>query len=71
MSERDNLLGVVYKHVYASPKWGGASGGAMFSQMMAEGMSSYEDGYDIVLSENLSTSTLVSGQSHKLVIYLP
>ena len=26
-SERDNLLDVVYKHVYASPRWGGVSGG--------------------------------------------
>jgi len=27
MSERDNLLDVVYKHVYASPRWEGACGG--------------------------------------------
>lgn len=66
MSERDNLLDMVYKHVYASAKWGGAGGGAMFWQLMAEGMSSYGDGYEIVLSENPSTAALVSGQSHKL-----
>jgi mannan endo-1,4-beta-mannosidase len=64
--ERDNLLDMVYKHVYASARWGGAGGGAMFWQLMAEGMSSYGDGYEIVLSQNPSTAALVSGQSHKL-----
>ena len=50
LGERNNLLDMVYRHVYASASRGGGRGGAMFWQLMAEGMSSYRDGYDIVLS---------------------
>jgi mannan endo-1,4-beta-mannosidase len=66
MSQRYNLFDVVYKHIYASASSGGAGGGTMFWQLMAEGMSSYGDGYEIILSQNPSTAALISGQSNKL-----
>ena len=66
MGDRDNLFDVVYKHVYASASRGEAGAGAMFWQLMAEGMSSYGDGYEVVLSENPSTASFISAQSHKL-----
>ena len=66
LGERNNLLYMVYRHVNASTSRGGVGGGAMFWQLMEEGMSSYGDGYEIVLSQNPSTAALVSGQSHKL-----
>jgi len=64
--QRENIFRVVYEHIYASARWGGAGGGAMFWQLMAEGMSSYGDGYEVVLSQNPSTASLISSQSHKL-----
>ncbi|KAH9319941.1 hypothetical protein KI387_021710, partial [Taxus chinensis] len=54
--QRDNFYDTVYKHIYASASRGGASGGGMFWQLMAPGMSQYGDGYEIVLSENKSTA---------------
>ena len=66
LGERNKLLDMVYRHVYASASKGGASGGAMFWKLMAEGMSSYGDGYEIVLSQNPSTTALVFSQSHNL-----
>jgi len=65
MGERDNVFDLVYKHVYVSASRGGAGAGAMFWQLMAEGMSSYRDGYEVVLSQNSSTTSLISGQSYK------
>jgi len=64
--QRDNVFRVVYEHIYASARWGGAGGGAMFWQLMTEGMSSDGDGYEVVLSQNPSTASLISTQSHKL-----
>lgn len=66
ISQRNELFVVIYKHVYASARRGGASGGAMFWQLMAEGMDSSGDGYEIVLSQNPSTTSIISAQSHKL-----
>jgi len=66
IGQRDSLFDVVYKHIYDSASRGGAGGGAMFWQLMVEGMSSYGDGYEIVLSQNPSTASIISAQSHKL-----
>lgn len=64
--QRDNVFRVVYEHIYASARWGGAGGGALFWQLMTEGMSSDGDGYEVVLSQNPSTASLISTQSHRL-----
>lgn len=66
MGERDNLFDMVYKHVCASASRRGAGAGAMFWQLMTEGMSSNGDGYEVVLSQNPSTASIISVQSHKL-----
>eukprot|EP00253_Pinus_taeda_P034063 PITA_34063 len=66
MGDRDSLFDLIYKQIYASASGGGAGGGALFWQLLAEGMSSYGDGYEIVLSQNPSTAALISGQSNKL-----
>uniref|UniRef100_A0A0D6QZM0 mannan endo-1,4-beta-mannosidase n=1 Tax=Araucaria cunninghamii TaxID=56994 RepID=A0A0D6QZM0_ARACU len=64
--QRDNLFDSVYKHIYASANRGGASAGGMFWQLMAPGMSSYGDGYEVVLSQDISTASLIAAQSHKM-----
>eukprot|EP00253_Pinus_taeda_P006205 PITA_06205 len=66
IEQRDNLFDMVYKQIYASVSRGREGGGAMFWQLMAEGMSSYGDGYEIVLSQSPSTTSIISAQSHKL-----
>jgi len=66
MGERENLLGVFISMYMHLVRWTAVGRGAMFWQLMAEGMSSYGDGYEIVLSQNPSTAALVSGLSHKL-----
>lgn len=66
MGERDNLFDMIYKHVCASASRRGAGAGAMFWQLMTEGMSSNGDGYEVVLSQNPSTASIISVQSHKL-----
>lgn len=66
ISQRNNFLKVVYKQIYGSASRGGAGGGAMVWQLMTEGMSSYGDGYEIVLSQNPSTAAIISAQSRKL-----
>eukprot|EP01018_Ginkgo_biloba_P008525 Gb_29706 [translate_table: standard] len=45
---------------------GGAAGGGLVWQLMAEGMDSFDDGYDIVLSESPSTAAVISSQSRKM-----
>ena len=64
--QRDLLFNTVYYKVYSSAKRGGPAAGGLFWQLLTEGMSSYGDGYAIVLSENPSTASVIAQQSHKL-----
>ncbi|XP_059641293.1 mannan endo-1,4-beta-mannosidase 7 [Cornus florida] len=64
--ERDNLFKIVYYNIYSSARRGGAAGGGMFWQLLTEGMDSFRDGYEIVLSQSPSTASLIAQQSHKL-----
>ncbi|GAB4848546.1 Mannan endo-1,4-beta-mannosidase 7 [Ancistrocladus abbreviatus] len=64
--QRDQLFGTVYYKVYSSAKRGGAAAGGLFWQLLTEGMDSFRDGYEIILSESPSTANLIAQQSHKL-----
>ncbi|XP_024974705.1 mannan endo-1,4-beta-mannosidase 7 [Cynara cardunculus var. scolymus] len=64
--QRDRLFNLVYNNIYMSAKHGGAAAGGLFWQLLAEGMESFGDGYDIVLSQASSTTNLISQQGHKL-----
>ncbi|KAA8537593.1 hypothetical protein F0562_027201 [Nyssa sinensis] len=65
-NQRDQLFNTVYSAIYSSARGGGAAAGGFFWQLLTEGMDSFGDGYDIVLSENPSTATLIAQQSQKL-----
>ncbi|RVW60076.1 Mannan endo-1,4-beta-mannosidase 5 [Vitis vinifera] len=65
-SARDSFLNAVYTNIYNFAKSGGIGGGLVW-QLMAEGMQSYDDGYEIVLSQNPSTSGLITQQSNKMI----
>lgn len=64
--QRDELFNSVYYKIYFSAKRGGAAGGAMFWQLLTEGMESFDDGYGIKLGESSSTANVIAQQSHKL-----
>ncbi|CAO2204277.1 unnamed protein product [Urochloa humidicola] len=67
-AQRDAVYGVVYGKVYESARSGGPAAGALFWQLMAEGMESYGDGYEVVLGGRPSSSTagVIATQSRRL-----
>ncbi|XP_010254774.1 PREDICTED: mannan endo-1,4-beta-mannosidase 7-like [Nelumbo nucifera] len=64
--ERDILFNTVYDKIYSSARRGGAAAGGLFWQLLALGMDSLRDGYEIVLGESSSTTNVIAQQSHKL-----
>lgn len=64
--QRDLLYNTVYYKIYSSAKRGGAAAGGLFWQLLSEGMNSFGDGYEIILSQSSSTANLIAQQSHKL-----
>ncbi|KAL9691575.1 hypothetical protein QQ045_011999 [Rhodiola kirilowii] len=65
--QRDSMFNQVYYQIYASAKRGGAAAGGLFWQLLADGMDSFKDGYEINLSQGSSTANLIAQQSHKLI----
>nr|GFB95810.1 mannan endo-1,4-beta-mannosidase 7 [Tanacetum cinerariifolium] len=57
---------MVYNNIYLSAKHGGAAAGGLFWQLLAEGMESFGDGYDIVLSQGSSTVNIIGQQGRRL-----
>ncbi|KAF5193468.1 Mannan endo-1,4-beta-mannosidase [Thalictrum thalictroides] len=66
LSARDSYLNTIYSNIYNDAKNGGTFAGGIVWQIMADGMESYYDGYEIVLSQNPSTAGLISAQSQKM-----
>ncbi|KAL3845718.1 hypothetical protein ACJIZ3_003121 [Penstemon smallii] len=66
INERDLYIGNVYRDIYKFARTGGTMSGSLVWQLMAQGMDSYYDGYQIVLSQNLSTAGIISRQSHDM-----
>lgn len=67
IDERDRLFNTVYSKINSSASGGGAAVGGLFWQLLAEGMDNFRDGYEVVLSENSSTASLITQESQKLV----
>lgn len=63
---RDELFNNVYSAIYSSASGGGAAVGGLFWQLLAEGMDSFRDGYEVVLGESPSTASLIAQESQKL-----
>lgn len=64
-SARDAFLSSIYTNIYNFARNGGIGGGMVW-QILGEGMESYDDGYDIVLSQNPLTRNVISQQSKKM-----
>lgn len=65
-NQRDQIFDTVYSAIYSSARGGGAAFGGLFWQLLVEGMDSYRDGYEVILSESSSTVTLIAQESQKL-----
>lgn len=66
VEERDRVFNTVYSAVYDSARHGGVAAGSMFWQLMVDGMDNLRDGYEVVLSENQSTASLIEMESRKI-----
>lgn len=66
LTARDLYMGDVYRDIYRFARTGGTMSGSLVWQLMAEGMDSYHDGYEIILSQNPSTAAIMSRQSHAM-----
>ncbi|KAF5792216.1 putative mannan endo-1,4-beta-mannosidase [Helianthus annuus] len=66
INKRNSYMNAVYRNIYMEAKSGGTVGGGLVWQLMADGMGSYGDGYEIILSENPSTDSIISQQSHAM-----
>ncbi|XP_019223982.1 PREDICTED: mannan endo-1,4-beta-mannosidase 1-like [Nicotiana attenuata] len=66
LSSRDTFMSSVYRNIYNLAKEGGTMAGSLVWQLMAQGMENYDDGYCIVLGQNLSTTGIISGQSQSM-----
>ncbi|KAJ0733308.1 putative mannan endo-1,4-beta-mannosidase [Helianthus annuus] len=64
--KRDSYMRDVYKNIFMEARSGGTVGGGLVWQLMADGMGSYGDGYEIILSENPSTDNIMSQQSRAM-----
>ncbi|KAJ0978794.1 hypothetical protein J5N97_014268 [Dioscorea zingiberensis] len=67
VERRDALYSTVYDSVYASARVNGAGAGALFWQLLAQGMDGNRDGYEIIFSEcPYSTANIISQQSRRM-----
>ncbi|RZC48862.1 hypothetical protein C5167_017287 [Papaver somniferum] len=66
VGQRDAYFERLYNTIYACARSGGPCGGGAFWQLMAQGMDSFKDGYEVILTECPSTAALISQQSRKL-----
>lgn len=68
-NERDIFINAVYTNIYSFARTGGGSmAGGLVWQVMAEGMDSYYDGYEIILPRDPSTTALINKQSHVMKV---
>ncbi|OVA16581.1 Glycoside hydrolase [Macleaya cordata] len=66
VGQRDAYFGNLYNTIFACARSGGPCGGGLFWQIMAQGMDSFKDGYEVVLAESPSTAAVIAQQSRKL-----
>ncbi|KAF7086178.1 hypothetical protein CFC21_089504 [Triticum aestivum] len=66
VAARDDYFRMVYDAIYASVKGGGPCAGGLFWQVMAPGMESWTDGYEVVLERSPSTTAVVSQECTRI-----
>ncbi|XP_021992167.1 mannan endo-1,4-beta-mannosidase 5 [Helianthus annuus] len=68
--KRDSYMRDVYRNIYMEARSGGTVGGGLVWQLMADGMGSYGDGYEIILSENPSTDNKANSRIRAFFAYM-
>jgi mannan endo-1,4-beta-mannosidase len=68
---RDNYFRMVYDAIYASVQEGGSCAGGLFWQVMAPGMESWGDGYEVVLEHSPTTAAIVSQECARFDGFMP
>ncbi|CAA0814573.1 Mannan endo-1-4-beta-mannosidase 7 [Striga hermonthica] len=63
---RDRYFGSIFNDVFGCARDEGPCGGALFWQVMAEGMENWSDGYEVVLEQSSSTAAVVYQQSRQI-----
>ncbi|KAG8653372.1 hypothetical protein MANES_05G006400v8 [Manihot esculenta] len=66
LQKRDGYFVKIYNAIYSSVTSEGPFSGGVFWQLMAQGMDSWADGYQVVLEESPSTASVIAEQSRKL-----
>ncbi|KAL3838704.1 hypothetical protein ACJIZ3_023295 [Penstemon smallii] len=66
LKKRDQDFMNVFNLVYNSARKRGSGAGALFWQLMAQGMESWSDGYEVVLEQNPSTASVILQQSRRI-----
>ncbi|EOA29661.1 hypothetical protein CARUB_v10015594mg [Capsella rubella] len=66
LAKRDAIFTATYEIIYASAQKGGSGGGALFWDLITDGMSNYKDPSAILLSEGSSTVNIISEATRKL-----
>ncbi|GAB4845080.1 hypothetical protein Ancab_038486 [Ancistrocladus abbreviatus] len=60
---RDAYLNMIYTAIYDSARSGGGTGSVLVWQIVTGGIESFYDGYEIVLSQDFSTNSIIARQS--------
>ncbi|KAM3731022.1 hypothetical protein ACB098_12G130700 [Castanea mollissima] len=65
--QRDNYFAKLYEEIYNSSSNKGPLVGGIFWQVLAQGMDSFRDGYEVLLEESPSTTSVIAAQSSRLL----
>ncbi|KAL0396448.1 UNVERIFIED_CONTAM: putative mannan endo-1,4-beta-mannosidase 9 [Sesamum calycinum] len=63
---RNTYFGLIFDRVYGCARTQGPCGGALFWQVMAEGMENWSDGYEVVLEQSPTTAGVIDQQSRRI-----
>ncbi|KAM1513054.1 hypothetical protein COP2_025266 [Malus domestica] len=64
--KRNAYFRKLYEYIYTSASSGGSLVGGIFWQLIAQGMDTFGDGYEVVLEESPTTANVIAYQSSKL-----
>ncbi|KAK7337612.1 hypothetical protein VNO77_18195 [Canavalia gladiata] len=66
VEKRDIYFKKMYYAIHNSASSGGPCAGGLIWQLMAQGMDGFRDGYEVILQESPSTTTIIDEQSRKM-----
>ncbi|KAK1319322.1 Mannan endo-1,4-beta-mannosidase 1 [Acorus calamus] len=64
--QRDALFSTIYNTFYGCARSGGPCGGSLFWHLLLDGMESFGDGYEVILSRDASTANIILSQARQI-----